>query len=53
MAEECPSGCGHQGAPEDPDCTLDELVRTGEASPGRLASLRRLLASRGKLEEYD
>jgi ribosome biogenesis GTPase / thiamine phosphate phosphatase len=53
MAEECPSGCGHLGEPEDPDCMLDELVRTGEASPGRLASLRRLLASRGKLEEYE
>ncbi|MBP2339077.1 ribosome biogenesis GTPase [Saccharothrix coeruleofusca] len=53
MAEECPSGCGHLGAPEDPDCMLDELVTTGEASPGRLASLRRLLASRAKLDEYD
>ncbi|MFI9816668.1 ribosome small subunit-dependent GTPase A [Saccharothrix variisporea] len=53
MAEECPSGCGHLGPPEDPDCMLDELVTTGEASPGRLASLRRLLESRGKLEEYD
>ncbi|GGP69810.1 ribosome small subunit-dependent GTPase A [Saccharothrix coeruleofusca] len=53
MAEECPSGCGHLGAPDDPDCMLDELVTTGEASPGRLASLRRLLASRAKLDEYD
>ncbi|GAA0240988.1 ribosome small subunit-dependent GTPase A [Saccharothrix mutabilis subsp. mutabilis] len=53
MAEECPSGCGHQGPPDDPDCMLDELVTTGAASPGRLASLRRLLESRGKLEEYD
>ncbi|MBW4716265.1 ribosome small subunit-dependent GTPase A [Saccharothrix sp. SC076] len=53
MAEECPPGCGHLGAPEDPDCMLDELVTSGEASPGRLASLRRLLESRGKLEEYD
>ncbi|XVV02959.1 ribosome small subunit-dependent GTPase A [Actinosynnema sp. CA-248983] len=53
MAEECPSGCGHLGPPDDPDCMLDELVTTGEASPGRLASLRRLLESRGKLEEYD
>ncbi|GAA1302736.1 ribosome small subunit-dependent GTPase A [Saccharothrix xinjiangensis] len=53
MAEECPSGCGHQGAPEDPGCMLDALVETGEATPGRLASLRRLLESRGKLEEYD
>ncbi|MFD1151596.1 ribosome small subunit-dependent GTPase A [Saccharothrix hoggarensis] len=53
MAEECPPGCGHQGPPDDPDCMLDELVVSGEASPGRLASLRRLLESRGKLEEYD
>ncbi|CAL9331233.1 ribosome small subunit-dependent GTPase A [Saccharothrix sp. NPDC042600] len=53
MAEECPSGCGHLGPPDDPDCMLDELVTTGAASPGRLASLRRLLESRGKLEEYD
>jgi ribosome biogenesis GTPase len=53
MAEECPPGCNHQGPPDDPDCMLDELVRTGEASPGRLESLRRLLESRSKLEEYD
>ncbi|MEV0678213.1 ribosome small subunit-dependent GTPase A [Actinosynnema sp. NPDC050436] len=53
MAEECPSGCGHLGAPEDPGCLLDELVSTGVASPGRLASLRRLLESRGKFDEYE
>ncbi|WP_121012764.1 ribosome small subunit-dependent GTPase A [Saccharothrix australiensis] len=53
MAEECPPGCGHLGAPEDPDCMLDELVVTGEASTGRLTSLRRLLESRGKYDEYD
>ena len=46
-AEECPSGCGHLGAPEDPDCALDDVVAQGEASAERLASLRRLLASRG------
>ncbi|MGX7824347.1 ribosome small subunit-dependent GTPase A [Actinokineospora sp. 24-640] len=45
-AEECPSACGHRGAPEDPDCYLDTVVASGEARPGRLASLRRLLASR-------
>jgi ribosome biogenesis GTPase len=45
-AEECPSGCGHLGAPEDPDCALDDVVAAGEASAERLASLRRLLASR-------
>lgn len=46
-AEECPSGCGHLGPPEDPDCALDDVVIEGKASPERLASLRRLLASRG------
>ncbi|PRY43887.1 ribosome small subunit-dependent GTPase A [Umezawaea tangerina] len=52
MAEECPSGCGHLGAPEDPDCMLDELVTTGAATAGRLDSLRRLLSSRAGLEEH-
>ncbi len=50
-AEECPSGCGHLGAPQDPDCHLDEAVAEGTASAGRLASLRRLLASRAGLDE--
>ncbi|HEX7661889.1 MAG TPA: ribosome small subunit-dependent GTPase A [Pseudonocardiaceae bacterium] len=45
-AEECPPGCGHLGAPADPDCMLDVVVAAGEATAGRLASLRRLLASR-------
>ncbi|MEU6642191.1 ribosome small subunit-dependent GTPase A [Saccharomonospora sp. NPDC046836] len=49
-AEECPSGCGHLGPPEDPDCALDDVVKSGEARPGRLASLRRLLASRAGLD---
>lgn len=40
-AEECPPGCGHLGAPEDPGCMLDEVPEAR-----RLASLRRLLASR-------
>ena len=52
MAEECPSGCGHLGAPEDPDCMLDSLVETGAATAGRLDSLRRLLTSRAGLEEH-
>jgi ribosome biogenesis GTPase len=47
--EECPPGCGHLGPPADPDCMLDEVVAEGAASPGRLASLRRLLASRAGL----
>lgn len=45
-AEECPPNCGHLGAPEDPDCALDDVVASGEASSARLESLRRLLASR-------
>lgn len=43
-AEECPPGCGHLGPPEDPDCMLDQVPDTT-----RLASLRRLLASRAGL----
>jgi ribosome biogenesis GTPase len=46
-AEECPSGCGHLGPPEDPDCALDDVVTEGRAGAERLASLRRLLTSRG------
>lgn len=45
-AEECPSGCGHLGPPADPDCALDDL----DAAGARLASLRRLLASRAGLD---
>jgi ribosome biogenesis GTPase / thiamine phosphate phosphatase len=51
-AEECPSNCGHRGPPEDPDCMLDVVTAEGAASPGRLASLRRLLASRAGLDDY-
>jgi ribosome biogenesis GTPase / thiamine phosphate phosphatase len=51
-AEECPSGCGHLGPPADPDCMLDAVVTDGQASAGRLMSLRRLLASRARLDEY-
>jgi ribosome biogenesis GTPase len=51
-AEECPSGCGHLGPPEDPDCMLDVVTEAGEASQGRLESLRRLLSSRARLDEY-
>ncbi|HTI26169.1 MAG TPA: GTPase RsgA, partial [Kutzneria sp.] len=50
-AEECPSGCGHLGPPEDPDCMLDTVVAEGLATEGRLRSLRRLLASRAGLAE--
>lgn len=49
-AEECPSGCGHLGAPEDPGCALDDVVTSGTARAGRLESLRRLLSSRAGIE---
>ncbi len=45
-AEECPSNCGHLGAPEDPDCHLDDFVTEEAADPDKLLSLRRLLRSR-------
>jgi ribosome biogenesis GTPase len=51
--EECPSGCGHLGPPEDPDCMVDVVVGDGDATPGRLASLRRLLLSRAGHEMPD
>lgn len=41
---DCPPGCTHRG-PEI-GCALDVLVAEGGATPGRLASFRRLLASR-------
>jgi ribosome biogenesis GTPase len=43
--EGCPRGCTH----DEPDCALDDWVaqgHAGPAGPSRLASLRRLLASR-------
>lgn len=43
-AEDCPPGCDHTSARTG--CTLDEWVRQGHASATRLASYRRLLASR-------
>jgi ribosome biogenesis GTPase len=52
MAEECPSGCGHLGPPEDPGCMLDTVVADGQATKGRLESLRRLLTSRAGLDDF-
>ncbi|NHD18598.1 MULTISPECIES: ribosome small subunit-dependent GTPase A [Actinopolyspora] len=49
-AEECPPNCGHLGAPEDPDCYLDEFV-AAEGRREQLASLRRLLRSRAGRDE--
>lgn len=40
---ECPPGCDHLG----PGCALDAWTAAGHADPRRLASYRRLLASRG------
>jgi ribosome biogenesis GTPase len=39
--ENCPRGCGHRGAPADPECALDVL--TG-APARRVIAARRLLA---------
>jgi ribosome biogenesis GTPase len=40
--DECPRGCGHLGAPADPECALDTL--TGPAA-GRVAAARLLLGT--------
>jgi ribosome biogenesis GTPase / thiamine phosphate phosphatase len=52
LAEECPTNCGHLGPPEDPECMLDAVTDEGQANSARLESLRRLLASRARLDEY-
>jgi ribosome biogenesis GTPase len=44
---DCPRGCSH----DEPECALDAWVADGHAEPARLASLRRLLASREQAEE--
>jgi ribosome biogenesis GTPase / thiamine phosphate phosphatase len=44
----CPRGCTH-GATE-PECALDEAARAEAVNPVRLASYRRLLASRARRE---
>ncbi|MDW5330364.1 ribosome small subunit-dependent GTPase A [Plantactinospora sp. KLBMP9567] len=46
---ECPPNCEH--TPDEADCALDAWVAAGNADPRRLASYRRLLASRaGEVE---
>jgi ribosome biogenesis GTPase len=40
----CPTNCGHTA--NDVNCGLDAWVAAGKADPRRLASYRRLLASR-------
>jgi ribosome biogenesis GTPase len=41
---DCPPGCPHTGP--EVGCALDAFVAAGGAAPSRLASFRRLLASR-------
>ena len=41
---DCPANCPH--TPDEPACGLDAWVAAGKADPRRLASYRRLLASR-------
>jgi ribosome biogenesis GTPase / thiamine phosphate phosphatase len=41
---DCPRGCTH--AETEPSCALDDVVAAGRIDPERLASYRRLLASR-------
>nr|WP_328842294.1 ribosome small subunit-dependent GTPase A [Nakamurella leprariae] len=41
---DCPPGCDHTGP--EVGCALDDWVATGQATAARLASFRRLLASR-------
>ncbi len=45
-AADCPPGCGHDA--DSTDCGLDAWVAAGGGSSQRLASYRRLLASRGE-----
>ena len=52
---DCPPNCDHTGADGGTDttgvgCALDAFVAAGDSSPGRLASFRRLLASRAGSE---
>lgn len=48
-AAECQPNCSHASA--DIGCALDDFVAGGGASPGRLESFRRLLASRSSAGE--
>ena len=54
---DCPPNCDHTGADGGSDttgvgCALDAYVAAGHSSPGRLASFRRLLASRAGTDGY-
>ncbi|TWD74921.1 ribosome biogenesis GTPase [Kribbella amoyensis] len=47
---DCPRGCTH--AETEPDCALDDAVESGRVEAERVASFRRLLASReGRAEQ--
>ena len=46
MTEDCPRGCTHSA--DEPECGLDEAVRSGETDPERVESFRRLLAARSE-----
>ena len=55
---DCPPGCDHSGPDGGPEstgvgCALDAFVAAGGARPGRLASFRRLLASKSGNVESD
>ncbi|MEU8224870.1 ribosome small subunit-dependent GTPase A [Kribbella sp. NPDC048915] len=51
LAADCPRGCTH--AIDAIDCALDEAVAEHRADPARVASFRRLLASReGRAADY-
>ena len=46
MTEDCPRGCTH--GEDEPECGLDEALRTGDADPDRVESFRRLLTARSE-----
>ncbi|HEU5484584.1 MAG TPA: ribosome small subunit-dependent GTPase A [Microlunatus sp.] len=43
IVSDCPRGCTHTAG--EPECALDEAVRSGELAPARLESFRRMLGS--------
>jgi ribosome biogenesis GTPase / thiamine phosphate phosphatase len=46
VAADCPRGCTHGDG--EPECALDDAVAAGALDPARVASYRRLLASRDR-----
>jgi ribosome biogenesis GTPase len=49
-ARNCPRGCTHLD--EEPECALDVAAEAGEIDPARVASFRRIMASRSLADEY-